>query len=193
VESARLVTAADLSRLTALWQQASAELSSHRGGSRLVGATSPPWLERPDDRSDQGRAGPAGEQDPPLRRVVVGCLDEEVVGFAWASIRQAVAVVEAIYVEAAARGVGVGEALIDDLVAWATLRSCVALDAFALPGSRPAKAFFEGSGFVTRLLVMSRPLVGSPFATVVEPGSSPAASPSPGSSPAGAAGGASGG
>ena len=35
-----------------------------------------------------------------------------------------------------------------------------AMDAPALPGSRPAKAFFEDNGFVARLLVMHRPLAG---------------------------------
>ena len=36
------------------------------------------------------------------------------------------------------------------------------MDAPALPGSRPAKAFFEDHGFVARLLVMHRPLPDAP-------------------------------
>ena len=53
---------------------------------------------------------------------------------------------------------GVGEALVADLVEVATARGCLGIDAPALPGHRQTKNFFEGQGFTARLLTMHRPL-----------------------------------
>jgi len=62
------------------------------------------------------------------------------------------------YVETAARGVGVGTALMDAAVAWCTEMGCDAVDALALPGDRTTKQRLEGSGFTARLLTLSRRL-----------------------------------
>jgi GNAT superfamily N-acetyltransferase len=98
------------------------------------------------------------------RLVVVGTIDEVEVGFALARYRVVgltpIGNVEAIYVEPAARQVGVGEAMVEAITEWCDRRGCRGVDAPALPGSRPAKAFFEDNGFVARLLVMHRPLAG---------------------------------
>jgi GNAT superfamily N-acetyltransferase len=98
------------------------------------------------------------------RLVVVGTLDTVVVGFALARYQLVgmtpIGRVEAIYVEPAGRQVGVGEAMVDAIIGWCAGRGCQGVDAPALPGSRPAKAFFEDNGFVARLLVMHRPLPG---------------------------------
>jgi GNAT superfamily N-acetyltransferase len=98
------------------------------------------------------------------RLVVVGTLDTVEVGFALARYEivglTPIGHVEAIYVEPAARGVGVGEALVEAITEWCDRRGCRGVDAPALPGNRPAKAFFEDHGFVARLLVMHRPLPG---------------------------------
>ena len=87
------------------------------------------------------------------------------VGFASAKCDRArqhpIGVIEAIYVEPSARLVGVGEAMLDVVVAWFAERGCQGVDAPALPGSRPAKAFFEDHGFVARLLTMHHPLPAS--------------------------------
>ncbi len=94
--------------------------------------------------------------------MVLGTVDGIEVGFALARCQlvggQPMGVVEAIYVEPAARQVGVGEAMVEAVLAWCAGRGCHGVDAPALPGSRPAKAFFEEHGFVARLLVMHRPL-----------------------------------
>jgi GNAT superfamily N-acetyltransferase len=67
-------------------------------------------------------------------------------------------VIDEIYVETGARGVGVGETLVERLVAFCRHAGCSGIDATALPGHREAKNFFERAGFSARLLVMHRPV-----------------------------------
>jgi GNAT superfamily N-acetyltransferase len=94
------------------------------------------------------------------RRVLVGTVDESVVGLAIARIdavgEASLGLVDACYVEPEARGVGVGRALFDDLMAWFTAANCRGVDVTALPGDRQTKNFLEGSGFKARLLTMHR-------------------------------------
>jgi hypothetical protein len=40
------------------------------------------------------------------------------------------------------------------ILAWCGEQGCNAVDAYALPGDRQTKNFFEESGFTARLLVM---------------------------------------
>jgi GNAT superfamily N-acetyltransferase len=92
-------------------------------------------------------------------RVLVGTLEGVPVGYAVARVERladgtAHGVVDDIYVEPEARGVGLGEALMGDLVAWCTEQGCTGMDAMALPGDRHTKNFFEASGFTARKLVM---------------------------------------
>lgn len=145
MESARTARPSDLQRLHQLWEAAEAEIQAQRGGATLA-ATQRPGLA-------QLVADPAS-------MLAVGEIDGVAVGFCVASLDQRldgrVATIDAVYVEPGAREVGVGEALLDMAIGWAARAGCSGLDAFALPGSRPAKAFFEGSGFVTRLLTMHR-------------------------------------
>jgi GNAT superfamily N-acetyltransferase len=137
----------------ALRDMALADLAGQRGGALLVGSmAASPSLE-------ETLAGGSPDQD---RVVVVGTTDEAEVGFASVRCdrtrRPPVGVVDAIYVEPSARMVGVGEAMMDLVLAWCAGRGCVGVDAPALPGNRPAKAFFEDNGFVTRLLIMHCPI-----------------------------------
>lgn len=96
------------------------------------------------------------------RRVLVGTVDDAVVGLALGRIdavgESSLGIVDACYVEPGARGVGVGRALFDDLVAWFTSSGCRGVDVTALPGDRATKNFLEGSGFKARLLTMHRSL-----------------------------------
>lgn len=61
-------------------------------------------------------------------------------------------------VEPAARGVGVGRALLSSAREWATTQGASALDSSALPGDRSTKNFFEAHGMVARLIIVRTPL-----------------------------------
>ncbi len=61
-------------------------------------------------------------------------------------------------VEPAARGVGVGRALLTSAREWATTQGASALDSSALPGDRSTKNFFEAHGMVARLIIVRTPL-----------------------------------
>jgi len=63
-----------------------------------------------------------------------------------------------IYVDPAAREVGVGENLLAAVAEWAGEHGAGTLDVPVLPGIRESKNFLEGAGFVARLLVMHRRL-----------------------------------
>jgi GNAT superfamily N-acetyltransferase len=66
--------------------------------------------------------------------------------------------IECCYVEEAARGVGVGTALMASLTTWCGEQGCLDIDALALPGDRLTKQRLEAAGFTARLLVLSRRL-----------------------------------
>jgi 8-oxo-dGTP diphosphatase len=146
METVRTATAADRRTLAALWADAVAELTPQRGGALLTAAAGePPPLPAP-----RGRI------------VVIGELDGVALGFAAAHVATGagpvVAAVDALYVPPPARGVGLGEAIVDEVVAWAASQGCQGVDIPALPGNRAAKAFCEDNGFIARLLTMHRVL-----------------------------------
>ena len=66
--------------------------------------------------------------------------------------------IECCYVEPAARGVGVGTALMEAAVSWCAARGLTEVDALALPGDRPTKQRLEAAGFTARLLTLNRRL-----------------------------------
>ena len=96
-------------------------------------------------------------------RVWVGGLDDAPVGFAVARLvvladGTSLATVDALYVLPEARGVGLGEALMDEVLAWAVAGGAAAVDAVALPGDRVTKNFFERYGMTARALQVHRRL-----------------------------------
>ena len=116
-----------------------------------------------------GRGGYVWSRREALRRpgadgiTFVGTIDDFVVGFAAVGIDDLadgsrLGVVTSIFVEAGAREVAVGEAMLDEVIAWCTARGCIGIDAHALPGNRETKNFFETFGFTARLLVVHRSL-----------------------------------
>jgi 8-oxo-dGTP diphosphatase len=149
MESARLAGPGDRGRLAALWAEARTEAETLRGGVILHAMLTPD-------------AAPVRALEDPDRYVAVGRIDEVVVGFVTAHLgeeaRPPVAVIDVLYVEPPAREIGVGEALTDSVISWATEHGCRGVDAAALPGNRRAKAFFEDNGFIARALTMHRPL-----------------------------------
>lgn len=114
----------------------------------------------------QGRLAAARERPDCL--VLAGVLGDAVVGLAavaeaLAPPAERVGRIEVLYVAPPARGVGVGEALMTEVVSWCAARECTGIDARALPGNREAKNFFEAAGFSARLLIMHHRLTpGSP-------------------------------
>lgn len=98
-------------------------------------------------------------------RMVVATIDGVVVGYGIVRAEHLadgshLGVIDDIFVEEGARQVGLGEAMVLDLVAWCEGRACIGIDAMALPGHRATKNFFEESGFTARKLVMHRRLDG---------------------------------
>jgi GNAT superfamily N-acetyltransferase len=153
VESARRAHDDDLPAIRLLAAQAREELgAAERGGRLFIGRETAP--EPVLDLADPGRI------------VVVGAIDDTAVGYAVGRVEALrddglLGIVEELYVEPEARGVAVGEGMMDVLLPWFRERGCVGVDAAALPGARATKNFFERSGFSARLLVMHHRLGGA--------------------------------
>jgi GNAT superfamily N-acetyltransferase len=149
-EAVRPATEHDVPAITALAEALRAELTPMRGG-RI-------WAVREARRGRFDEACSALLADPDAC-VVVGTIDEVVVGFGIAIVEQLsdggrLGVVTELFVDPEGRAIGVGEAMLGAMVAYCTDRGCVGVDAFALPGHRAAKNFFEESGFTARAIVM---------------------------------------
>ncbi len=67
-----------------------------------------------------------------------------------------VAVVRELFVTPDARGVGLGELMMDAALEWAADRGFVGVDSYALPGDRATKNFFERFGLKARGIVVHR-------------------------------------
>ncbi len=154
MEAARPATQADLPRLAELVRAVTAELEVTRGGAV--------WKAR-ESRQEPIESGLEKLLGDPEGRLLAGTIDDVIVGYAAARIERLgddsrLGVVDDIYVEEGARGVGLGEAMMDVLVAWCEQEGCIGMDAMALPGHRHTKNFFEESGFTARQLIMHKPL-----------------------------------
>ena len=153
-EASREAAPADVPRIVELARLLRAELARMRGGEL--------WLAReawPEPLADTYAALAA--RDDAL--VVVGTIDDVTVGFGVVVVETLrsgahLGVVTDLFVEEEARAVGIGEAMVDALVAHCHAHHCVGMDASALPGHRAAKNFFETHGFTARALVMHRRL-----------------------------------
>ena len=153
-EGARHAVDSDMAAVVELAAGAADELTPRRGGyvwSRLEARSEPlePGLDR--DRRSQDAL------------VVVGTIDEAVVGY---GVIRLVALhdgavlgrVTDVYVMPEARGVGVGEAMMGEMIDWAGRHGCVGVDSLALPGDRETKNFFETHGLVARAITVHRSL-----------------------------------
>jgi GNAT superfamily N-acetyltransferase len=153
-EAARPATRDDLARLAELARAAIAELRSTKGGEV--------WARR-EARVEPVERSLAADLASPDALVLAGTIDDAVIGYAVAVIEtltdgDRMARLTDVYVEADARGIGVGEMLLDAVIAWATDRKCIGIDSLALPGNRETKNFFESFGLVARAIVVHRPL-----------------------------------
>ena len=154
MEAARAANDSDVDRVAALTREGAAELAPMRGG--------PVWSAR------EARAEPLEDAFRALlartdTSVVVGTIDDVVIGVGVGRVERLrdgrdLGIIEELYVEAEARSVGVGEAIVDLLIDFFRAAGCIGADALALPGNRATKNFFEQHGFVARSIVMHRPL-----------------------------------
>lgn len=154
MEGSRQAQLADLEWLVTLNRRGVSELAPTRGGAV--------WKIREARQEPLETAFKALLVDPGVT-VRVGTIDEVIIGYAVARCEKladgsTLGVVDDIYVEEGARGVGVGEAMMDEVVAWCRDLGCLGIDAMALPGHRQTKNFFEDNGFTARQLIMHRRL-----------------------------------
>lgn len=161
-EAARPALEQDLPALAELQARCLAELEAKRGGALLSSQLA--------SKAKQGPAGLAEALRDPEERLWVGTLAGVAVGYARARCQplagnRLLGMLEELFVEQEARGVGVGEALVTAAMAWLGDRGCVGVDTCTLPGDRSTKNFLEQAGFRARLLVMHRALAGAPDRT----------------------------
>ena len=157
MESARPATTDDVAQIAELVACAVAELTVTKGGAL--------WARR------EARRAPYVESicadlAAPDRHVLVGEILGAIIGYAVVRAEPlrdggVLGVVDDIYVEPEARGVGVGEALMDGIEAWCRVHECIGIDGLALPGNRDTKNFFERFGLVARAIIVHRPLDGA--------------------------------
>ena len=139
MEGVRLAMVEDLEALEEFAAQAVEEQIDNRGGTI--------WSRR-ETRSQPYRARLAAALNAPDQDLWVGLIDEAAVGYAVARAEglrtgEILGIVSDLWVEPAAREVGVGEALINEIIGWCKERGCIGIDSLALPGNRATKNFFE--------------------------------------------------
>jgi GNAT superfamily N-acetyltransferase len=157
MDGARPATRADGDRCAELCREALEALQQARGG--------PLFARRESGLLAKALLRPGGLDrllSDGRRRVTMGLLDEVTVGVALGRLEDVgdttIGVIDGLYVEPAARGVGVGQTLLADLSAWFAQSKCRGVDAAALPGDRGTKSFFEAAGYRARLLTMHHDL-----------------------------------
>jgi GNAT superfamily N-acetyltransferase len=147
---ARPATAADLPRLVELCHLATTELSGNRGG----------WVwSRREARPDPVEASLSAALDDPAQLVVIGEVDGYPAGYGVVRVEELrdgsrLGVVDDLFTEPLFRDVGLGETMMNALVAFARDRACFGIDSWALPGDRDTKNFFESFGMKARRLIV---------------------------------------
>jgi ribosomal protein S18 acetylase RimI-like enzyme len=160
VESARRATHGDLGDLVLLAEAAISELRPMRGGELWALTAS---------RAEPLAATFESDLTDPDRLVVVGSIDDVVVGYGTVRLQgladgRPLGVVDDLFTHPEARGIGIGEAMMDLLVNWCIAQDCTGIDAVALPGNRATKNFFETFGLKARAIVVHRSFDGPPEA-----------------------------
>jgi GNAT superfamily N-acetyltransferase len=155
-EMARFAGRNDIDDLAKLYRAWVDEHLAQRGGSLFVG--------------EAGLSEPFAQTigaliDDAACCVVAGDYGDAVVGFALAGSGahndgrpSGQALLRMIYVDRNARNVGVGEAMLGEVVTWCKSKGYVGLSVPVLPGAREAKSFLEEMSFRARLLFMHRDL-----------------------------------
>jgi GNAT superfamily N-acetyltransferase len=150
MEHARAAGVDDIGEIALLARLMHDELEPTRGGAI--------WArrERRDGPYEAAYGSLLGRDDT---FVVVGMVHDVVVGFGVVLLEAlhdggVLGIITDLFVHPEARSIGVGEAMVEQIVAFCSDHDCVGIDALVLPGHRAAKNFFEESGFTARALVM---------------------------------------
>lgn len=156
MEAARAGTTADLGAVAALAAAARDALADQRGG---------PLLARHEAHRGALEVWLGEVLASPVWTLVVGTVDEVPLGYGVVELRALadggrLAVLHDLYVDAGARGIGVGEAMMKQVTAWSRGRGALGIDSMVLPGDRATKNFFETQGLTARAIVVHRSLVG---------------------------------
>lgn len=151
---ARAAAPDDLDDLATLAAEAIESLAPIRGGTV--------W-RRHASRAEPVRVSLADDLASSDAHVVAGTIDGTVVGYAVVRAETLLdggrlATVSDLFTAPGARGVGVGEAMMDAVLAWSADAGCFGVDSLALPGDRETKNFFESFGLVARAIVVHRDL-----------------------------------
>lgn len=151
-ESARRALVGDASDIAALAKDYVAALENARGGDALISRTQL--------LADAHAVGTL-IVDAVNSLLIVGVFDGVIAGFAHVVSHdiagEATSVeVDAMYIDPPLRRVGVGEAMIDEVLRYARDKRAKSIDVVALPGDGATKSFLEAIGFRARLLVMHR-------------------------------------
>lgn len=154
MEPARAADPSDLPVLAKLARALRDEMRDQRGGALWVTREARPEPHETTLESLLGRDDAS---------IMVGTIDGTIVGFGTVEIEtlrdgSRLGVIGDLFVEREARAVGVGESIADLIVTFCAAAGCIGIDAYALPGARDAKNFFERSGFTARALVMHHKL-----------------------------------
>lgn len=136
----------DGSAVSALEQQCFRESQGFRGSAQLL--TEAQFIGSDFDKV-------LGNTD---RLVLVVESSGDLCGFADMEISDSVATVRRVYISEAARELGAGATLIDELRIHAKASGCKRIDAYALPGDRLTKNLYERAGMKARLLIASSDL-----------------------------------
>lgn len=149
----RLAGETDISIVSAILNEAAAEIEQWRGGKVL-------WEDRPSGEIADLLAE-CRERDDML--CILGTLDDVAAGVGLVAQAQLangdpIAKIHILYVLKDARGVGAGEAMMTALSEWSQARGCTGIDAIALPGDRSTKNFFESHGMSARALTLAKQL-----------------------------------
>ncbi len=150
--SARSATATDVSLLADLVEEGITAALEQRGSAL--------WLLEEGPWSSPAPAL-ASQVDDPTRLVAAGCVDDVPVGVLLADRRplpdgRAMARIRFVFVHPQARGIGVGEALVDAATAWALDHECAGIDGVAFPGDRETKNLYERAGLTARAIIVHR-------------------------------------
>jgi GNAT superfamily N-acetyltransferase len=158
--TARTAEPSEVAAVASLVREGRAGLGEQRGGAL--------WLARQAIREPLDDAV-AAMVAADTACVMVGFIDAEPLGVLladvdldWATSEAVLATVRELFVVADARGVGLGEAMMNATIDWATARGCVGIDGYALPGDRATKNFFETFGLVARGIVVHKRLGAPP-------------------------------